>query len=58
MPRVPRIRSSSLLYPTTPTAIESDPPPFPGTEDTEDDWWTEEGEESDEETNEGDLDSV
>ncbi|KAL1494346.1 hypothetical protein ABEB36_009958 [Hypothenemus hampei] len=50
-PRVPRIRSASLVYPTTPT-YEENSPSYPLTAD-EDDWWTEEGEESDEDTTEG-----
>ncbi|XP_066140426.1 (E3-independent) E2 ubiquitin-conjugating enzyme UBE2O [Euwallacea fornicatus] len=51
--RVPRIRSSSLLYPTTPTNLETvNSPSFPNVDDNEDDWWTEEGEESEEDVNE------
>ncbi|CAG9767184.1 unnamed protein product [Ceutorhynchus assimilis] len=50
--RVPRIRSSSLLYPVSPLAIDQSPPVFP--DDPEDeDWWTEEGEDSEEEITEG-----
>ncbi|ENN81713.1 hypothetical protein YQE_01917, partial [Dendroctonus ponderosae] len=51
--RVPRIRSSSLLFSPSPTKIDCDKPPvFPGVDDAEDDWWTEEGEESEEENTE------
>ncbi|KAF7284596.1 hypothetical protein GWI33_021878 [Rhynchophorus ferrugineus] len=50
--RVPRVRSSLLLHVVTPTSVEATSPLFQ-TDDTEDDWWTEEGEDTDDEVNEG-----
>ncbi|XP_060521601.1 (E3-independent) E2 ubiquitin-conjugating enzyme UBE2O [Cylas formicarius] len=58
MSRVPKIRSSSLLYPSVGSSpvIQTDAV-YPlindniSTEEPEEDWWTEEGEESDGETN-------
>lgn len=51
--RVPRIRSSSLLYPTTPPAVDPNYVPSFPTDDAEDDWWTEEGEDSENEGGSG-----
>ncbi|XP_050297992.1 (E3-independent) E2 ubiquitin-conjugating enzyme UBE2O isoform X2 [Anthonomus grandis grandis] len=52
--KVQRLGSWSLLQPTTPTDVEQNEAPiFPNIQDPEDEWWTEEGEDSDVEADSG-----